>query len=63
MLPDDIVLDQAHERLERFAVDATRRPTTRPTSAGLRRVIGYRFIALGRRIAAEPALELARAPR
>ncbi|HSL76789.1 MAG TPA: hypothetical protein VK867_07585 [Candidatus Limnocylindrales bacterium] len=62
MLPTDIDLDQAHERLERFATDAARRRHG-PTTTGLRRAIGHRFIALGRRIAAEPTLELSRATR
>ena len=64
MLPNDIDLDQARERLERYAIDATQRQRLVPTTAGaLRRAIGHRFIAVGRRIAAEPTFDLARAPR
>jgi hypothetical protein len=63
MLPNDIDLDQAHQRLERYATEAGRRSASALTTAGLRRAIGRRFIALGRRIAAEPTLELARSTR
>jgi hypothetical protein len=60
MLPTQIDLDQAHDRYELHATEALREQlaSTRelPTRAvSIRRAIGHRFIALGRRIAAEPA--------
>lgn len=63
MLPNDIDLDQAYDRYERFAAEAIapRRPTR--ASGGIRRAVGRRLIALGRWIAAEPTFELARSPR
>jgi hypothetical protein len=62
MFLDPIDLDQAHERHERFVSEALRSRTSgRPTT--VRRTIGQGFIALGRRIAADPRLELARSPR
>ena len=62
MLPNDIDFEQAHERLDRLAVETER--MRRPATAGaIRRAIGYRFVALGRRIAAEPKLELATSNR
>ena len=63
MLPNDIDLDQTHDRFEQYVAEATsqRRPTR--STAGIRRAIGHRFIALGRRIAAEPTFELARSSR
>lgn len=67
MLPTTIELDQAHERHEDFAAEAGRvrtasnAPAAASTSrTSIRRAIGRRFIALGRRIAAEPGLELVR---
>jgi hypothetical protein len=63
VLPNAIDLDQAHDRHERYAADAARaRAMVRPSGA-IRRAIGYRFIVLGRRIAAHPKLELARSSR
>jgi hypothetical protein len=61
MVPSMTELDQAHERYEDFAVDAVRRgrnATTRHTT--IRRALGLRVIALGRRLVGEPSLELAR---
>jgi hypothetical protein len=61
MFPTMPELDQAQERYEEYAVDAvrSRKSTTRVST--IRRAVGARFIALGRRIAAaDPVLELAR---
>jgi hypothetical protein len=63
MLLNSIDLDQARERHERLAADAARsRELDRP-AVSLRRTIGHGFIQLGRRIAAEPRLELYRSSR
>ena len=61
MVPSMTELDQAHERYEDFAVDAVRRGRGAPTRhATIRRALGLRVIALGRRLVGEPSLELAR---
>jgi hypothetical protein len=61
MVPSMTELDQAHERYEDFAVEAIRRGRGVPTrQASIRRALGLRVIALGRRLIGEPALELAR---
>ena len=59
-----IALELARERQEELIADAARkrrssdsRPSTHPS---IRRSIGRRVIAVGERIAADPALELAR---
>jgi len=62
MLPNQVELDQTRERYEAYAVDATRAPRA-GVGATVRRAVGRRLIPAGRRIAAEPALELARSPR
>jgi hypothetical protein len=62
MLLNPIDLDQTRERYEAYAIQAMRAPRA-GTRATLRRAIGRRLIAAGRRIAAEPTLELARSPR
>jgi hypothetical protein len=52
----DIVREFQAKEIERAAIDrrfATQRPS-------IRRSVGYRLIAVGQRIAAEPSLELAR---
>jgi hypothetical protein len=63
MLPNAIDFDQAHERHKRYAAEAADAPPATRAAGALRRAIGHRFIALGRRIAAEPRLELARSSR
>jgi hypothetical protein len=60
MLPTPIDLDQAHDRHEEYAADALRARAFERRTATIRRAIGIRFIALGRRIAADQSLALAR---
>lgn len=55
MLPTHIDLDQAHERHEDHVSDVLRERRFATRTVSVRRAIGRRFIALGRRIAAEPA--------
>ena len=60
MFPSMTELDQAHERHEAFVAEAIR-GGRRPSRTGtLRRALGLRVIALGRRLVGEPAFELAR---
>jgi hypothetical protein len=59
MFPSSPELDQAHERHERFAAEALR-VERRPRPSMIRRALGLRVIALGRRLAGEPTFELAR---
>ncbi|MFL5687101.1 MAG: hypothetical protein ACJ77D_13725 [Chloroflexota bacterium] len=60
---NQIALELARDRQEELIADAARkrrsdsRPSTYPS---IRRSIGRRVIAVGQRIAADPALELAR---
>lgn len=57
---DQIALEMARERQEQLIAEmarARRIPSSRPS---IRRSIGRRVIAMGERIAADPALELAR---
>ena len=62
MLLNEMALEQSQERYEAYAMDALR--TARPTAPStIRRAIGRRLIAIGRRIASEPMLELASARR
>jgi hypothetical protein len=51
----DVVRDFQAREIERAAIDR-RIASTRPS---IRRSVGYRVIAVGQRIAAEPSLELA----
>ena len=61
MFPTIAELDQAQGRYEEYAVHAVRSRKSTTTISTLRRAVGARFIALGRRIAAtDPVLELAR---
>ena len=63
MLPSPIDLDRATQRREE-TVAATIRRTSDPTRvAPARRVLGRWFMALGARLAGEPALLLAGSPR
>ena len=59
-----IALELARERQEELIADAARRrrssDSTPSTHPSIRRSIGRRVIAVGERIAADPALELAR---
>jgi hypothetical protein len=51
----------AQERIEReIASAAVRRRTRREPSPSIRQAIGYRFIQIGARLAAEPSLESVR---
>ena len=59
MFPSMTELDQAHERLEDFAVEAVRERRPSRTST-IRRSLGLRVIALGRRLVGDRPLELAR---
>jgi hypothetical protein len=59
MFPTSTELDQAHERLERFAAEAIR-VERQPSASTLRRTLGLRVIALGRRLIGDPTFELAR---
>ncbi len=60
MFPTSTELDQAHERHERFAAEAIRLERSPSHAATIRRALGLRVIALGRRLVGEPAFELAR---
>ena len=61
MLLNEMALEQSQERYEAYAIDALR--TARAPTGSIRRAIGRRLIAVGRRIASEPMLELASARR
>ena len=52
----DIARERREQAIEQSSID---RRLARPRST-IRRSVGRRFIAVGRRIAAEPSLELAR---
>ena len=61
---NQFVMELARERQEQLIAESAQerqvrrsRPAMRPS---IRRSIGHRVIAVGKRIAAEPALELAR---
>ena len=61
MFPSMTELDRAHERHEEFAAEALLREQRPPARAAtLRRAVGLRVIALGRRLVGETTLELAR---
>lgn len=55
-----IALDLARERQEELVAAAARERRIARDRVSIRRSIGRRVIAVGERIAAEPALELAR---
>lgn len=59
MLPSPIELDQATERREETVLATLRQPTEPTHVAPARRVVGRWFIALGAKLAGEPALRLA----
>ena len=50
----------AQERIEREIAFAARHRATREPAPSIRQSIGYRIIAIGARVAAEPSLESAR---
>ncbi|MEA2611183.1 MAG: hypothetical protein QOG32_909 [Chloroflexota bacterium] len=50
----------AQDRIEREIAFATMQRAARQPSASVRQAIGYRFIRLGARLAAEPTLESVR---
>jgi hypothetical protein len=60
MFPTMTELDQAHERHEDFAAEAIRERRQPSRASTIRRALGLRVIALGRRLVGEPTFELAR---
>ncbi|MEJ7748741.1 MAG: hypothetical protein WKF56_05535 [Candidatus Limnocylindrales bacterium] len=60
MIPNFILLELARERQERLVAELAQERLVAPRSFSVRRSFGRRVIAVGRRIAAEPSLELAR---
>jgi hypothetical protein len=57
---NQIALELARDRQEELIAAAARERRVARSQASIRRSIGRRVIAVGERIAAEPALELAR---
>ena len=57
---NQLALELARDRQEELIAAATRERRTSHSQPSIRRSIGRRVIAVGERIAAEPALELAR---
>ena len=57
---NQIALELAQARQEELIAAAVRERRAAPSRPSIRRSIGRRVIAVGERIAAEPALELAR---
>jgi hypothetical protein len=57
---NQIALELAHLRQEELIAESARSRRVPRNSPSIRRSIGRRVIAVGERIAAEPALELAR---
>ena len=57
---NQIALELARERQEELIAEATRARRSSRSHESIRRSIGRRVIAVGERIAADPALELAR---
>ncbi|HET8786591.1 MAG TPA: hypothetical protein VFM38_13215 [Candidatus Limnocylindrales bacterium] len=57
---NQIALELARERQEELIADAARARRSTRSQESIRRSIGRRVIAVGERIAADPALELAR---
>jgi hypothetical protein len=57
---NQIALELARERQEELIAEATRARRSSRSPESIRRSIGRRVIAVGERIAADPALELAR---
>ena len=60
---NQIALELARDRQEELIADAARKrrsSDSRPSHPSIRQSIGRRVIAVGERIAADPALELAR---
>ncbi len=55
-----IALELARERQEQLIAEATQMRRLKASRQSIRRSLGRRVIAVGERIAAEPALELAR---
>jgi hypothetical protein len=48
------------EQIERASAAARSQPLRREPAASIRRALGYRFIEIGARLAAEPSLESVR---
>ena len=57
---NQLALELARDRQEELIAAAARERRTSRSQPSIRRSIGRRVIAVGERIAAEPALELAR---
>jgi hypothetical protein len=57
---NQIALELARDRQEQLIAEMARARRIQPSRPSIRRSIGLRVIAMGERIAAEPALELAR---
>ena len=57
---NQIALELARERQEQLIAEMARSRHIQPSRPSIRRSIGRRVIAMGERIAADPALELAR---
>jgi hypothetical protein len=57
---NQIALELARERQEQLIAEIARARQIQPSRPSIRRSIGRRVIAMGERIAADPALELAR---
>ena len=63
MLPNAIDFDQATERREETVLATLRQPAEPSHVAPVRRALGRWFIALGAKLAGEPAFRLAGSPR
>ena len=57
---NQIALELARDRQEQLIAEAAQMRRLQPSRPSIRRSLGRRVIAVGERIAAEPALELAR---
>jgi len=57
---NQIALELARDRQEQLIAEMARARRIQPSRSSIRRSIGRRVIAMGERIAADPALELAR---
>jgi hypothetical protein len=57
---NQIALELARERQEQLIAEMAHARRIKPSRPSIRRSIGRRVIAMGERIAADPALELAR---
>jgi hypothetical protein len=58
--PIEVSAKLAQERIEREIASAAMQRRSRQPSPSIRQAIGYRFIRIGARLAAEPSLESVR---